>query len=89
MTEVTDLLTRALNIHLNVEQQFTMNTPSIFMSMETVKVGSLLGKEIPSVGNARLRLPSIWNLSLDPHQTGSLRVRRLSVLLIFRCNFSF
>lgn len=74
MTEVSSHLTRALNIHLNVEQDFTMNTSNLFMTLETLKTSSLLGKEIPSVGNARLHLPSTWNLSFDERQTGSLRV---------------
>lgn len=75
MQQVSSLLTSALNIHLNVEQQFTMNTSNVFMSLQTLKVSSLLGREIQSVGNARLRLPLTWNLSLDEQQTGSLRVR--------------
>ena len=75
MKEVSSLLTRSLNIHLNVEQQFTVNTSSVFMSLETLKIQSLLRKEIPSVGNAWLRLPSTWNLSLQEYPTGSLRVR--------------
>jgi hypothetical protein len=79
MTSVLNLLTRSLNIHLNVEQQFTLNTSNVFMSLETLKGESLRGKEIQSVGNARLRLPSSGNLSLDDeHQSGSLRVRSSS-----------
>ena len=75
MNAAFTLLTKALNIHLNVEQQFTIDTLNLFMSLETLRGESLMGKEIQSVGNARLRLPSTGNLSLDQQQPGSLRVR--------------
>ena len=81
MNEVSSLLSKALNIHLNVEQQFTLNTSDVFMSIGTLKIESLLGKEIPSVSEARFRLPSTWNLSLLEHQRGSLKVRSSFCLL--------
>ena len=86
MNDVVNLLTRALNIHLNVEQEFTLNTSNVVMSLATLKGESLRGKEIQSVGNARLRLPSQGNLSLDEHQSGSLRVRSFC-FLIFLLSF--
>ena len=69
--EVSSLLPRSLNIQLNLDQQFTLNTSSVLMSLETLKIDSLLGKEIPSVGNARLRLPRFGtflsrNIQRDP-----------------------
>ena len=82
MNEVSSLLSKSLKIHLNLEQQFTLNTSNVFMSIETLKIESILGKEIPSVGEARLRLPSIWNLSLVEHQRGSLKVRSFVLLLL-------
>ena len=76
MSDVSSLLNSALKIHLNVQQQFTINTFNLFMSFQSLNIESLRGKEIPSVGEARLRLPSSRNLSLDDeHQTGSLKVR--------------
>ena len=81
MSDVVNLLTRALNIHLNLEQQFMLNTSHVFVSLETLKGESLLGKEIQSAGNARLRLPSSGNLSFDEHQLGSLQVRSSSYYL--------
>jgi hypothetical protein len=48
------------------------------MSLEKFKGESRRGKEIPSVGNSRLRLPSRANLSLDEHQSGSFLVRCFS-----------
>ena len=75
MKEVSSLLTRAMNIHLNVEQQFILNTSNVFVSFQTLNAESLLGKEIPLLDNARLRLPSTWNVSLQKYSTGSLRVR--------------
>jgi hypothetical protein len=65
MTDVVNLLTRALNIHLNLEQQFTLNTSNIFISLETLKGESLIGKEIQSVHNARLHLLSSSCLSFS------------------------
>ena len=83
MKEVSSLLTSALNIHLNVEQQFTLNTSNVLMTFQTLNIASLPGTEIPSLGNARLRLPSsAWNLSLQKEQIGSLRVRSSSDLLM-------
>jgi hypothetical protein len=81
MNELISLLTRGLNVHLNVGQNFTLNSSSVFMSMETLATESLFNKEIQSVGNARLRLPSQLNLSLDPHLRHSLRVRSSSFFL--------
>ena len=87
--DVVNLLTRALNIHLNLEQQFTLNTSNVFVSLEKLKGESLLGREIPSVDNARFRLPSRGNLSVDQHQSGLLRVRSSSSLPAMSLSISF
>ena len=69
-TETLSLLTSALNIHLNIGQNLTMNTSSVFMSLETISIESLSNKIIQQVGNAQISLPS--NMNND--QTISLRV---------------
>ena len=74
MNELTILLTRSLNIHLNVGQHFTVNSPNVFMSLESLTSDSLSNKQIPTVGNALLRLPSILNISLNHTSSSSLRV---------------
>ena len=74
MTEVFSLVTKALKIHLNLDKSFKLNSSAVFFTLETVKMESLVGKEIRSVGDARLRLPF---RSLDGNDTRhySLRVR--------------
>jgi peptidoglycan biosynthesis protein MviN/MurJ (putative lipid II flippase) len=79
--EITSLLTRALTIHLNIGQQFTTNVSSVYMSSETVSIGSLSNKEIQTVGDARIQLPSILDSSLTENLTGVLRVRRHRCLI--------
>jgi hypothetical protein len=69
--ETISLLTSALNIHLNIRQSLTMNTSSVFMSLETISINSLSNKVIQQVGNAQIYLPS--NITNDD-QTVSLRV---------------
>lgn len=72
--ETTSLLTSALNIHLNLGQNLTINTSSVFMSLETISVQSLANKTIQSVGNARIQLPVVLNTSVTNNQSLSLRV---------------
>jgi hypothetical protein len=75
MNELMSLLTRSLNIHLNVGQHFQVNTPNVFMSLESLTSESLSKKVIPTVGNAFLRLPPTLNISFNGTSTMSLRVR--------------
>ena len=75
MNALMSLLTSGLNLYLNIGQNFTLNSSAAFMSMETLSAESLLNKQIQPIGNARLRLPSRLNLSLDPNLRHSLRVR--------------
>ena len=69
-TQTIALLTSALNIHLNVGQTQTINTSSVFMSLETISSQSLANKTIQPFGNAQITLPS----TLTNNQTLSLRV---------------
>jgi hypothetical protein len=72
------LLTSALNIDLNIGQNLTMNTSSIFMSLEIISIKSLSNKMIQPVGNAQIQLPSNLNSDFDNDQTISLRVCSIS-----------
>jgi hypothetical protein len=72
VTETILLLTTALNTHINIGQNLTMNTPSVFMSLETLSVQSLSDKQIQLVGGAEIRIPS--NLNISYNTTLSLRV---------------
>jgi hypothetical protein len=80
VTEMISLLTTALNNDINIGQNLTMNTPEVFMSLETLSVESLSNKQIQQVGNAQIRMPS--NLNINFNRTLSLRVCFLSFVLI-------
>ena len=70
--EIMSLLTNALKIHLNLGQNSTMNTPSIFMTLETLSMESLSNKVIQSIGDAQIHLPENFQINLTEV---SLRVR--------------
>ena len=76
-TEVFDLLTRALRIHLNLNQSFQLNTSAVFVTLETLKIDSLVDKEIRSIGDARLRFPHQTLLGGNLNEHYSLQVRSL------------
>ena len=79
-TGIVSLLTSALNIHINIGQNFTINTSSVFMSLETLSVESFSKKVIQPVGSAQIHLLS--NLYSN-HSTISLRVCFIDFSLIF------
>jgi hypothetical protein len=83
------LLTSALNIHLNIGQNQTINTSSVLMSLETISFESLSNKLIQQIGNAQISLPSNINSNINNEQTVSLRVCFLVLLLLHfhRCYF--
>ena len=78
---MTALLTSALNIHLNIGQNLSMNTPAMFMSLETLSIESLSNKRIEQVGNAQIHLPT---LDFENNRRISLRVRCFLFLMICR-----
>ena len=81
MDEIISLSTNGLNRHLNLGQHFLLNTSSIFISFERLSLDSLLNiKQIFSLPNVRLLLPSTLNISFDPSLTPTLRVRPLVLL---------
>ena len=75
MNDLTTLLSQGLNIHLNIGQQFSMKTPAVFMSSETLSANALMNKEIHFVDNARVLFPSTANRSVNGTARASLRVR--------------
>ena len=77
-----DLLTSALKIHLNVGQNVTMNTSSLFMSVETVTVEALSTRTVYQSGGARIQMPR--TLRLDPNNQTSISLRVCSWLGPFR-----
>jgi hypothetical protein len=74
VTETISLITSALNIHLNIGQNQTINTSSVFLRIETTSIASLSNKVIQQVGDAQIRIPSSFNLSTNGSASISLRV---------------
>ena len=88
-TEATlDLLTEALHIHLNIGQSMTMNTSSVFMSLETVTTQSLSSRTLHPSGPAYIQLPSTLQLTPSNETTLSLRVCSSSLTLTLKSTFS-
>ena len=78
MTETISLLSSALNVHLNIGQQSTMNTSSLFLSLETVSLQSLSKKVIYPSGQAQIQLPS----KVDHYSGNAIVSVRVSLWLI-------
>jgi hypothetical protein len=72
--EIISKLTSTLNIHLNVGQNLTMNTPEVFMSLETKSMASLSNKIVKQVGDAQIRLPTNFNTNISNNSVVSIRV---------------
>jgi hypothetical protein len=73
-TETFSLLTSALNIHLNIDQNLQMNTSSVFMSLETIGIQSFSNKYIGQSGNAHIQIPSNFQLNSTDNTSITLRV---------------
>ena len=73
-TQTMSLLTSALNFHLNTGQNLTMNTSSVFVSLEPTSIESLSNKLIQQVGNASIQIPSKFELNSTNNTSLSLRV---------------
>ena len=63
LNQMIFLLTSSLNLHLNFGQNYSIETPQVFLSLETISLQSLL---------SRMNLSSS---NLNPHQIVSFRVR--------------
>ncbi len=72
ITETNSFLTAALNIHLNIGQISTINTSSVFMSLEATSMELLPNKLLQQVGGGRISLPE--NFYMNKNGTVSLRV---------------
>ncbi|CAF1585319.1 unnamed protein product, partial [Adineta steineri] len=73
MTKITSLITNTLNTHLNIGQNFTLNSSEVFLSMETISISSLSNKFIQQSGNTQIRIPSTFNLTINDNSSISLR----------------
>ena len=81
-TATLDLLTDALHIHLNVGQNTTMNTSTLFVSLETVTSQSLSTRTVRQSGQAHIQLPSTLQITPSAQATLTLRVRSSSIIII-------
>ena len=72
--ETLSLLTDALNIHLNIGQNFTVNTSSTFLVLGKVLMRSLTDRLIPQVAGGQVRLPSTLYSNQTSNSTVSFRV---------------
>jgi len=67
--EMISLLTSSLSVHINVGQQYTINTPQVFMSLERISTQSLLNKTIKQIENAQIS----FSINLSANQIVLLR----------------
>jgi hypothetical protein len=73
--ETIDLLTNSLNIHLNLEQNLTFETPNAFMTLGTVPMQSLSNRILSPLVNSPIRLPKHFSSSsLNNQSSVSFRV---------------
>lgn len=77
-TETISALTSALNVHLNMAQNFTLNTSSILVLLKTVSFDSFSSESIEPLQDVKIHLPS----DLNSTSTGSIRVS-LSLFVSF------
>ncbi|CAM4787932.1 unnamed protein product [Rotaria magnacalcarata] len=71
--EVISWITDALSIHLTQDQHVTINTSSVFFSLEITTAASLYGKPIRPIGHAMIQFPSKFDHNTNPNTTVSLR----------------
>ncbi|CAF3648646.1 unnamed protein product [Rotaria socialis] len=71
--EVISWITEALSIHLTQDQHATINTSSVFFSLEITTAASLYGKPIRPIGHAMIQFPSKFDFNMNPNTTMSLR----------------
>ena len=75
--ETTSLLTDALNVHLNIGQNFTVSTSSTFFTLGKVSLESLTNRLFPQVGSAQVQLPTILHSNQTSTAAVSFRVCHL------------
>jgi DNA-binding protein len=79
-TETMSLLTSTLNIHLNIGQDLTINSSSVFVSLATTTIESLSNRLIEQVGNAHIQIPSTFQINSTNDNSISLRVSLIELI---------
>jgi hypothetical protein len=69
MSEIISFITRALNIHLNINQSIIIDKNSIYFSLEKTTTEFLSNRTINQID-----LPSTFNLSVESNAIVLLRV---------------
>lgn len=80
VSEIMELITKTLSIHLNVGQNIVVNTSSVFITIETAPHTSLENKTIESIGSSRIHLPD--SIHLSNYSGDSISIRVCFLLLI-------
>ncbi|CAF1484404.1 unnamed protein product, partial [Adineta steineri] len=75
VTEMISLLTSSLNIHINIGQNYLMNTSQSFVSLETISIQSLKDRLVKQIENAQFNIPSDFILNTTSNSSISLRSR--------------
>ncbi|CAF1468493.1 unnamed protein product [Adineta ricciae] len=65
MTEVISLISSIINIHLNIEQQFNINTSEVFMTLESRTSEHFSEKFVQQIGNNQIQLPNHFQSYLN------------------------
>jgi len=86
--QIHSLIVASLNIHLNLGQNYTLNTSQTFMTLQTTSTGSLGDRLVQLVGNAQFQIPSNFTLSTTTNSSISLRVC-FSFFIKFHCECLF
>jgi len=86
--QINSLIVASLNIHLNLEQNYTLNTSQTFMTLQTISTESLGDRLVQLVGNAQFQIPSNFTLSTTTNSSISLRVC-FSFFIKFHCEYFF
>ncbi|CAF1602837.1 unnamed protein product, partial [Adineta ricciae] len=71
--ETISLISYALNLHMNIGQNLTITSPSVFMQLETLSSNSLSNKLISQIENVQIQMPLTFNSTLNDNQIISLR----------------
>ncbi|UJR13335.1 hypothetical protein I4U23_000353 [Adineta vaga] len=73
MTELISLLTSTLNLHLNIGQDFNIDTPQVLMTLETKSSQFLSTQFTKQVGSGQVQLPNNFNSNLNNQDKISIR----------------
>jgi hypothetical protein len=55
--ETISFLTSALNVHLNIAQNMTINTSSVFMILKKTSLKSISNRSIEQIENSQIYIP--------------------------------